>query len=202
MSSKGFKQILLDLLTVKKETEKNPWKVIGKKDIYNNSWIKVEHHDVLTPNNDKGVYGVVKFKNWAIGMLPLDEELNTWIVGQYRYPIDQYSWEIPEGGGPVNEPAIETAKRELSEEVGLKAEKWTKIQSFHLSNSVSNEYGELFLAQELTEFDNHPDPEEELVVRKLPFKDVFKMVLNGEITDSMSIMAILKVNYMIENNLI
>lgn len=135
-------------------------------------------------------------------MLPLDEELNTWIVGQYRYPIDQYSWEIPEGGGPVNEPAIETAKRELSEEVGLKAEKWTKIQSFHLSNSVSNEYGELFLAQELTEFDNHPDPEEELVVRKLPFKDVFKMVLNGEITDSMSIMAILKVNYMIENNLI
>lgn len=182
--------------------KKNPWKLVQQKSIYENPWIKVDHHDVITPGGESGIYGVVGFKNWAIGMIPLDKNLNTWIVGQYRYPINQYSWEIPEGGGPIGESALETAKRELSEEVGLSAKKWTKLQSFHLSNSVSDEYGELFLAQELEEFENHPDPEEELVVRKLPFKDVFKMVLSGEITDSMSIMAIYKVQYLIDNNLI
>lgn len=182
--------------------KENPWQLVEQKSIYENPWIKVDHHDVITPSGENGIYGVVGFKNWAIGMIPLDKKLNTWIVGQYRYPINQYSWEIPEGGGPIGESALETAKRELSEEVGLSAKKWTKIQSFHLSNSVSDEYGELFLAQELEEFENHPDPEEELVVRKLPFNDVFKMVLSGEITDSMSIMAIYKVKYLIDNNLI
>lgn len=182
--------------------EDNPWKTLDSEVKYENPWIKVTHSNVLTPGNDKGVYGSVHFKNWAIGMVPLDKELNTWIVGQYRYPLNQYSWEIPEGGGPIGESALDTAKRELSEEVGLVAKKWTQIQTFHLSNSVSDEYGELFLAQDLEEFENHPDPDEELVVKKMPFNDVFQMVLSGEITDSMSIMAILKVKYLIDNKLL
>lgn len=177
----------------------NPWKTNSADVVYENNWIKVEHHEVTTPANEKGVYGTVHFKNWAIGIIPLDENLNTWLVGQYRYPLGAYSWEIPEGGGPINESALDTAKRELSEEVGLIANKWKKIQEFHLSNSVSDEYGELFLAQDLEEFENHPDPEEELSLKKIPFQQAYEMVLSGEITDSMSVMAILKVELMIRN---
>lgn len=180
----------------------NPWKKNSEEVTYENPWIKVTHANVITPGGDEGIYGTVSYKNWAIGMIPLDEDLNTWIVGQFRFPLNQYSWEIPEGGGPIGESALETAERELSEEVGLKAKKWTKIQSFHLSNSVSDEYGELFLAQDLKEFNNHPDPEEELVVKKIPFEKAFQMVLNGEITDAMSVMGIMKVQYLITKNLI
>lgn len=180
----------------------NPWKKIKEEIVYDNPWIQVTNAEVITPSGDDGIYGSVHFKNWAIGIIPLDENLNTWIVGQYRYPIQQYSWEIPEGGGPIGIGAQESAKRELSEECGLKAEKWTKIQTFHLSNSVSDEYGEIFLAQDIKEFENHPDPEEELIVKKLPFEEVFQMVLKGEITDSITIMGINKVKYLIDNNLI
>tara|TARA_B100000674_G_scaffold205458_1_gene167879 strand:+ start:10885 stop:11445 length:561 start_codon:yes stop_codon:yes gene_type:complete len=180
----------------------NPWQKIDEEVKYDNSWIKVTHSNVINPAGAKGIYGSVHFKNWAIGIIPLDKNLNTWIVGQYRYPIQQYSWEIPEGGGPTGVSTIETAKRELSEECGLKAKKWTRIQTFHLSNSVSDEYGEIFLAQDLEEFENHPDPEEELVIKKLSFEEVFQMVCKGEITDSISIMGIYKVRYLIENNLI
>ena len=180
----------------------NPWEKIDEEIKYDNSWIKVIHSNVINPSGGKGIYGSVHFKNWAIGIVPLDKNLNTWIVGQYRYPIKQYSWEIPEGGGPIGISAIETAKRELSEECGLKANKWTKIQTFHLSNSVSDEYGELFLAQDIEVFENHPDPEEKLIIKKLPFEEVFQMVLKGEITDSLSIMGVYKVKYLIKNNLI
>ncbi|MBO73109.1 MAG: DNA mismatch repair protein MutT [Flavobacteriales bacterium] len=180
----------------------NPWQKIDEEVKYDNSWIKVTHSNVINPAGAKGIYGSVHFKNWAIGIIPLDKNLNTWIVGQYRYPIQQYSWEIPEGGGPIGVSTIETAKRELSEECGLKAKKWTRIQTFHLSNSVSDEYGEIFLAQDLEEFENHPDPEEELVIKKLSFEEVFQMVCKGEITDSISIMGIYKVRFLIENNLI
>lgn len=185
-----------------KSLSDNPWHKINEKVVYDNSWIKVTHSDVITPAGDEGIYGAVHFKNWAIGIIPLDKEFNTWIIGQYRYPINQYSWEIPEGGGPLGVSKLETAQRELSEECGLKANKWTQIQTFHLSNSVSDEYGEIFLAQGLEEFENHPDPEEELIVKKLPFEELFQMVLKGEITDSISIMGVFKVKYLIDNNLI
>jgi len=185
-----------------KSISDNPWQKINEEVVYDNSWIQVTHSKVINPSGSDGIYGSVHFKNWAIGIIPLDMELNTWIVGQYRYPLNQYSWEIPEGGSPLGTSSEETAKRELSEECGLKAKKWTQIQNFHLSNSVSDEYGEIFLAQDLEEFDNHPDPEEELTVKKLPFEEVFQMVLRGEITDSISVMGIYKVKYLIKNNLI
>ena len=180
--------------------KENPWTTINSVVKYENNWIKVTHNDVINPGDEKGVYGTVHYKNWAIGIIPLDRELNTWIVGQYRYPLNQFTWEIPEGGGKLGVSALETAKRELSEEVGLRAKKWNRIQKFHLSNSVSDEYGELFIAQELEEFDNHPDPDEDLIIKKITFNEVYKMVLNGEITDSMSIMGILKVKLLIDSN--
>jgi hypothetical protein len=96
----------------------NPWRVLNRKEIYDNAWINVTQFDVINPAGGNGIYGKVHFKNWAIGILPLDDALNTYLVGQYRFVLNQYSWEIPEGGGPIGIDALESAKRELREETG------------------------------------------------------------------------------------
>lgn len=118
---------------------KNPWTTISTEKIYDNPWIVVEEDQVLTPNDTEGIYGRVSFKNKAIGVIPLDQDGNTWIVGQYRYTLNEYTWEIPEGGGPVDETALEAGQRELKEETGLVAGKWTQILKLHTSNSVTND---------------------------------------------------------------
>jgi hypothetical protein len=116
--------------------EKKSWKTISIKEVYENPWIKLDEHQVINPSGGKGIYGKVHFKNKAIGIIPLDENNNTWIVGQQRYTLNEWSWEIPEGGGPLGVGTLESAKRELLEETGLKANKWTEIVKIHLSNSV------------------------------------------------------------------
>lgn len=181
------------------DEDKNPWEILNKKEIYDNPWITLHHHEVITPGGKKGIYGTIDFKNSAIGIIPLDDELNTYIIGQYRFPLNKYSWEIPEGGGTKGEDPLIAAKRELSEECGIKAKKWMKIQDFNLSNSVTTETGHLYIARELSFFNAHPDDNEELQLKKIPFKDLFQMVLDGEVTDAMTIMAVYKTNYLIEN---
>lgn len=171
---------------------KNPWKTKKSTTVYDNSWIKVIHNEVLTPANKEGIYGLVHFKNYAIGILPLDKDLNTYLVGQYRYPLKQYSWEIPEGGCPEGTNILETAKRELKEEVGLSASTWTHLLDMHVSNCVTDEIAHVFLAQNLTQGTAEPEDTEELVIKKLPFLEAYKMVLEGKITDSLSVAAILK----------
>jgi len=181
------------------DENKTPWQTLDKKEIYKNPWITVNHYNVITPGGNKGIYGTVDFAHTAIGVIVLDEEYNTYIVGQYRFPLNLYSWEIPEGGGEKGEDPLISAKRELSEECGIEARDWRLIQKFHLSNSVSNETGYLFIAQNLSYFDAHPDDNEELKIKKIPFKELFKMVLDGTITDAMTIMAVYKTNYLIQN---
>ncbi len=176
-----------------KDQTKNPWITLSDKHIYENPWISLTEHQVINPGGGEGIYGKVHFKNLAIGILVLDEEDNTWLVGQFRYPLNQYSWEIPEGGGPLGIDPLESAKRELLEETGITANSWTEIQRIHLSNSVSNEYGIIYLARELSFGASAPEETEELVIRKLPFEEAYQMVINGEITDSLSVAAILKV---------
>src|SRR4051812_47902982 len=139
----------------------NPWKTLKSELVYESPWISVTKHDVLTPASNPGTYSVVHFKNLAIGVLPLDDEYNTWIVGQYRYPINQYTWEIPEGGGKLDVPPLESAKRELLEETGITAKKWTKIQEMHLSNSATDEFCILYVAQDLNFHKPNPDEDEE-----------------------------------------
>lgn len=172
---------------------KNPWKTKSTKIVYDNPWIQLEEHQVVNPSGKDGIYGKVLFKNKALGIIPIDEEGNTWLVGQYRYTLDEFSWEIPMGGGPNETDILESAKRELKEETGLTAEKWTNLLRIHTSNSVTDEEGYIFLAEKLTEGETEFEETEELHVLKLPLKEAVQKALNGEITDAISIAGLLKV---------
>ena len=178
--------------------EKNPWVTVESHKIYENNWIGLTEHQVINPSGGPGIYGEVHFKNLAIGILPLDENRNTWLVGQYRFPLKAYSWEIPEGGGPLGLPPLDSAKRELLEETGLTASHWTELQRMHLSNSVSNELAIIYIATGLTMGIAAPEETEELVLRKVPFDEAYAMVMDGRITDSMSVAAILKTSILIQ----
>ena len=172
----------------------NSWQTLSSEEKYDNRWINVTEYQVINPAGGKGIYGKVHFKNKGIGIVAFDKDENTWLVGQWRYTLDEWSWEIPEGGGALDTDPIESAKRELKEETGLVAERWTMIQRAYLSNSVSDEEGFLFLAEDLTQQESElEDTEADLKVWKLPFKDALQMVLTGKITDSLSVMGILKV---------
>jgi len=176
----------------------NPWTTLSEEEVYKNPWISISHRDVLNPAGGKGIYGVVQFKNLAIGILPLDEHNNTWLVGQYRYTLEQYTWEIPEGGSPINTPPLDSAKRELKEEVGLVAKTWSTLLEIHPSNSVTDEYGIVYIAKDLTQGDAEPEDTEELVVKKLPFEEALEMALDGRITDSISIAALFKAKILMD----
>lgn len=177
--------------------EVNPWKTLSISRKYENPWIEVSEHQVLNPAGNPGIYGVVHFKNLAIGVIPLDSELNTWLIGQYRYPLDTYSWEIPEGGSPVGLSPEEGARRELKEETGMEADNLRLVLQMHLSNSVSDELALLYVATGLHFGDAEPEETEQLVLRKLPFSEAYQMVLRGEITDAMSVAGILRVQLML-----
>lgn len=179
--------------------QENPWQTLSSELKYDNNWISVTEHQVINPSGGLGIYGDVHFKNLAIGILPLDKDYNTWLVGQYRYPLKAYSWEIPEGGGPLVADPLDSAKRELLEETGLSARNWIEIQRLHLSNSVSDELSILYVAKDLIEGIAMPEETEQLVVKKLPFEEVYQMVLNGAITDAMSVACILKAKLMLLN---
>jgi 8-oxo-dGTP pyrophosphatase MutT (NUDIX family) len=171
---------------------KNPWTIVSEQEKYSNAWIQVTEFDVLNPSGNKGIYGKVHFKNHAIGIVPLDEQMNTYLVGQYRFPLNQYSWEIPEGGCPLGEEELAAAQRELLEETGLKAKHWQRMLDVHLSNSVSDEAGTIYVATGLSQHEAMPEDTEQLIIKKLSFDEAFNMVQNGEITDSLSVSAILQ----------
>ena len=174
----------------------NPWTVLSEKQVYDNKWIRLTEYDVINPGGGKGIYGKVHFKNLAIGIVPIDEEWHTWLVGQYRFTLDRYSWEIPEGGGPLEIDPLESARRELLEETGLEATEWTPIMNMHLSNSVTDEYAIIYLARGLKQGVATPEETEQLQVKRIPFEEAWQMVENGSITDAMSVAAIQKVNWM------
>ncbi len=175
-----------------KSTQDNPWQTLSSKVEYDNPWIKVTEYQVINPSGGPGIYGVVGFKNLAVGILPLDEEMNTWLVGQYRYTLKEYSWEIPEGGAPPGSTPLESAQRELLEETGITAQKWTKILDMNTSNSVCDERGVAYIAQDLTFGEADPEDTEDLQLRKLPFAKVFDMAMRGEIQDGLSLVTIFK----------
>ena len=170
----------------------NPWKKISSEIKYDNPWINLVEYKVMTPAGTEGIYGKVHFKNIAIGVIALDADENTYLVGQYRFPLDLYSWEIPEGGCPEGTDWLTAAKRELKEETGFEAGKWTEILQMHVSNSVSDEFAVVYVAQDLIAGAAEPEETEDLKIMKMPFAQAVDWVMNGRITDSISVAAILK----------
>jgi len=175
---------------------KKKWQKLNSQIAYDNSWITVSHHEVITPAGTEGIYGVVHFKNVAVGIVPLDQDNNTWLVKQHRYPLGQDSWEIPEGGSPASESTLETARRELEEEVGLTAHQWTELLTLHPSNSVTDEKAVVFLAEQLSPGKQLLEDSEDIEVLKLPLKEAINMALDGRITDGISVAALLKLAVM------
>ena len=174
---------------------KSPWQTISSKQVYDNQWIVVREDQVIRPDGEPGIYGVVHFKNIAIGILAVEED-HIYLVGQHRYPLDRYSWEIPEGGCPEGEEPLRAAQRELREETGLEARHWRRLGEAYLSNSVTDEYAVWFLATELGPGEQCPEGTEALNVRRLPLREALAMALSGQITDALSLVAIM--SYMLE----
>lgn len=177
----------MELTNKQLDQSTNPWVTHQSRELYENPWIKLTEHDVTNPRGGQSLYGKVHFKNRALGIIPLDREQNTWLVGQYRYTLDAYSWEIPMGGGAMQEEKLEAAKRELKEETGLMASKWKELCTIHTSNSVTDEVGFVYLAEELTQGETAFDETEDLQIRKLSLAEAIAMCDRGEITDSLSV---------------
>ncbi|MEL7486032.1 MAG: NUDIX hydrolase [Pseudomonadota bacterium] len=167
------------------------WTVNGQDVAFENPWLRVIDYDVLHPNGSAGRYGVVRFKNRAIGVLPIDKDGMVTLVGQHRFPLDDYSWELPEGGGPLDEAPLSAAKRELKEETGFSAGAWFEFARFDISNSVTDEEAVCFLAADLAPGAPEPDETEVLQRKTLPFSELHDLVLRGEIRDSLTIVMVL-----------
>lgn len=173
----------------------NPWVTHETTVPYENTWIRIEHSTVTTPGGSEGIYGVVRFKNRAVGVVPIDEHDHTWLVGQYRYALDEYSWEIPAGGCPDNETPEGTALRELLEETGLIAETLTPVLAgVRLTNSVTDETAWSYVATGLTMSTAEPEDTEDLAITRLPMDDAIAMVLDGRINDAFTIMTLLRIH--------
>ncbi len=174
------------------DPQKNPWTTLSSREIYLNPWIRVREDQVLKPNGSPGIYGVVEYRNRAVGVVPIDNDGYTWLVGQYRYTHNRYEWEIPEGGCPEGESLEDCARRELLEETGLVASELEPLLlDIQLSNSIGNETAHLFIARGLTQETPQPEDTEQIAIRRLPLSEAIQMAATGQIRDSMSVIALL-----------
>lgn len=170
----------------------NPWTTLTTRRVYANPWLELWEERCLDPSGNPALYGRVSFRNKAVGVIPIDEAGHTWLVGQYRYCLHQYSWEIPMGGSAHPLPVLESARRELREETGLTARRWEQILFVHTSNSVTDEEGYVFTAEELTQGEPEFESTEQIEIRRLPVREALRMAMQGEITDALSVAGLLK----------
>jgi len=176
--------------------DNNPWQVLQATVVYENPWIRVTDHKVLNPAGKPGIYGTVHFKNRAVAVVPLAENGDTWLVGQYRFPLQTWHWEVPMGGAPSDESPDHCALRELQEETGLRAEAVEEIARLHTSNCITDEEGIVFIARQLTQGEAEPEETEQLAVQRLPFAEALQMTMDGRITDAISVAALQKIRLM------
>lgn len=170
------------------------WKKLSSRTVYENDWMEVREDHVVNPGGGENHYGHIHFKNRAVAIIALDDAGNTWLVGQDRYTLGEYSWELPMGGAPLDEPPLMAAKRELQEETGIRAASWEEIIRLHPSNSITDELGFAYVATDLSYGETKFEETEDLKIRKLPLEDAVKMVLDGQITDAISAAALLRIN--------
>jgi 8-oxo-dGTP pyrophosphatase MutT (NUDIX family) len=170
----------------------NPWTTLTTRRVYANPWLELWEERCLDPSGNPALYGRVSFRNKAVGVIPIDEAGHTWLVGQYRYCLHQYSWEIPMGGSAHPLPVLESARRELREETGLTARRWEQILFVHTSNSVTDEEGYVFTAEELTQGEPEFESTEQIEIRRLPVREALRMAMQDEITDALSVAGLLK----------
>ncbi len=180
-------------------TTANPWRVQSSKAIYQNPWLSLHEDQVINPGGGLSHYGKIQFKNLAIGIIPLDNDNNTWLVGQYRYVPDCYSWEIPMGGGALNIDPLLSAQRELKEETGLNANSWQLLMKLHTSNSVTDERGLVYVARDLTQGETEFEETEDLLIQKVALDEAVARVLSGEITDAISVAGLLRLKLLLQS---
>lgn len=175
------------------EEKDNPWKTLGSRLVYDTAWFGVREDRVIRPDGAPGTYSVIDARRWALGIVPLWQDQTVTLVGQYRYPIGEYSWEIPEGGGDLRLEPLVGAKQELLEETGIEAGLWHYLGRCHTSNSFVNEVAHIYLATDLTQGEPRPGGDEKLRTRRLPLPEVIQMAQDGRITDSISVVGIFRV---------
>lgn len=168
------------------------WKRLASRTVFENPWFEVREDRVINPGGGENLYGHVRFKNRAVAILPLAQDGTTWLVGQDRFTLDQYSWELPMGGAPLEEAPLDAAMRELKEETGLTAGEWQEYMRLHTSNSVTDEVGIVYIARDLDEGSPDFEETENIDIRRLPLAEAIAMADRGDITDAISVAALLK----------
>lgn len=178
------------------EEESNPWIVKGVARPFANDWFGIDSCAVIHPGGAEGTYSVIRIRRLAVGVLPIEADGSVHLVGQWRFPLGRYSWEMPEGGAEPGEDTLACARRELAEETGLRAAALTPILEMDLSNSLTDERAIIYLAAGLTPGTANPDPTEVLRRRRAPFAEVLERACDGRIRDSMTVAAVLRAHHM------
>lgn len=176
-----------------------PWTRLSSREIYDNPWIRVREDQVLRPDGSPGIYGLIHYKNLAVAVVAIDSLGRVILVGQHRYPFDRYFWELPEGGCPTGrESPAEAAAREVREETGYTATRWDYLGTLELSNSTSDELGHLYMARDLSPGPSQPDATEQLAVRHVDFREAWRMAMEGEITESLTVAALARARHFLD----
>lgn len=168
------------------------WRRLSRRLKFENPWFAVFEDHVINPGGGENQYGHVHFKNVAVAILPLAANGDTWLVGQDRYTLDEFHWELPMGGAPLAEDPLAAAQRELREETGLSASDWSTYLKLHPSNSITDEVGLVFVARDLDEGEPDFEETENIRIRRLPLAEAIGMAERGEITDAISVATLFK----------